>query len=136
MMTSIDINITGITPITRSTGPRASNAETGTKTNGRVTNKTAPPTSPENSVGEISDKSVSSSTLRADVEDAVKQANQYAQSKHLSVNYSVDEATEKVVVKVIDKDTEEVVRQIPPEEFLKMSARLSNFQSMIFNEEG
>lgn len=135
MMTSIDINITGITPVTRLTSPRASDAETGTKTNGRVADTTAPITSPESSVGETSDKSVSSS-LRAQVEDVVRRANEYAQSKNLSVNYSIDEATEKVVVKVINKDTEEVVRQIPPDEFLELSARLSNFQSMIFDKEG
>jgi flagellar protein FlaG len=52
------------------------------------------------------------------------------------MRFSVDEATEELVVQVIEGDTEEVVRQLPPEEVLNRLAVLEEYKGMIFNTQG
>ncbi|MBT8117911.1 MAG: flagellar protein FlaG, partial [Gammaproteobacteria bacterium] len=41
----------------------------------------------------------------------------------------------RIVVKVIDLDTDEVIRQIPSEEMLSIMQQVGDSQSMIFNDE-
>ncbi len=43
---------------------------------------------------------------------------------------TVDEATERLVVHVVDKETGETVRQVPPKEMLRISAHLKPLQDM------
>ncbi|CAH9054227.1 hypothetical protein PSECIP111951_00988 [Pseudoalteromonas holothuriae] len=43
-----------------------------------------------------------------------------------SLEFSVGEHEGKTVVKVIDKDNKDVIRQIPSEEFIKMAQRIDN----------
>lgn len=59
---------------------------------------------------------------------AVEQANKLSSffNKHLS--YSIDDATEQLVVRVIDNETGETIRQIPPEVMLKLSAYFSEME--------
>lgn len=55
------------------------------------------------------------------VREAVKSANDFYPNR---VKFDVDDDSGQVVVRVIDKNTEEVVRQIPPEEFLKIADKV------------
>ena len=58
------------------------------------------------------------------VEQAVKQLNEYAQNFQRSLQFSVDKASGETVVRVLDANTREVIRQIPSEEFLAIAERL------------
>ncbi len=55
------------------------------------------------------------------VEQAVKQINDYLQTVQRNLEFSVDKDTHQVVVKVRDAKTGEVVRQIPPKSVLEMA---------------
>lgn len=55
------------------------------------------------------------------VERAVRQINDYLQVVQRNLQFSVDQDTKQVVIKVIDAATGEVVRQIPPEAVLEMA---------------
>ena len=68
--------------------------------------------------GENIDK-VLESTKR--VREAVQDANRTFPNR---VKFHVDDQSGQIVVRVIDKNTEEVVRQIPPEEFLQIADKL------------
>jgi flagellar protein FlaG len=46
----------------------------------------------------------------------------------------VDKETEEIVVKVIDKETKEVIRQIPPEYLLKIAKYLDEIAGILYNE--
>jgi flagellar protein FlaG len=62
---------------------------------------------------------VQSAQLEAkDLDQAVSQAKEYIHSVRRDLNLNYDEETGLLVIKVVDKDTEEVVRQIPAEEIL------------------
>jgi flagellar protein FlaG len=50
----------------------------------------------------------------------------FVKSKNRDLTFSVDEASGHTVVKVLDGETKEVIKQIPSEEFLRMSEALAN----------
>lgn len=56
---------------------------------------------------------------------AVSQINDYVQNLQRNLQFTVDEATGKDVVTVIDNETKEVIRQIPSEEALEIARRLA-----------
>lgn len=56
---------------------------------------------------------------------AVSQINDYVQNLQRNLQFTVDEATGKNVVTVIDNETKEVIRQIPGEEALELARRLA-----------
>ncbi len=47
-------------------------------------------------------------------------------SKNLSIEFSRDEATKKMILKIIDLETQEIVRQFPPEITLKIARFVSS----------
>jgi flagellar protein FlaG len=47
----------------------------------------------------------------------------------------VDEETNQVIVKIIDGDSQEVIRQIPAEEFVALSKRMRDAVGMLFDRQ-
>ena len=68
------------------------------------------------------------------VEDAVKEFKSFAQDIQRNLDFSVDDSSGKFVVKVIDGDSGKLVRQIPSEELLKLTERLEDLRSLLFEE--
>jgi len=64
---------------------------------------------------------VSLKEMQDHVEAAVAQMNQYIQSTQRDLHFSYDKAAGETVVKVLDRTTQEVIRQIPDETFLKLA---------------
>lgn len=52
------------------------------------------------------------------------------------VRLHVDDNTGRVIAQIIDCDTREIIRQIPPEELLHMAARLNDLVGLLFDAEG
>lgn len=59
------------------------------------------------------------------VESALAQMNDYVQSIQRDLQFSVDEDTEKTVIKVVDGGSGELIRQIPEEVFLELARKLN-----------
>ncbi|MGB5278445.1 MAG: flagellar protein FlaG [Gammaproteobacteria bacterium] len=59
-----------------------------------------------------------------EIDDAVKDINEHIQSAHRELLFSVDEDSGRTVIKVMDMNTKEVIRQIPNEEALKFARML------------
>jgi flagellar protein FlaG len=68
-----------------------------------------------------------------ELEAAVKQMEQFFQSVHRNLEFSIDDKSGKVVVKVIATETGEVVRQLPSAEALKLADSLKNANSLLFD---
>ncbi len=58
------------------------------------------------------------------LETAVSKINDYVQSVNRSLEFSIDEDSGQTVVKVYNRDTEELIRQLPAEHTLKLAASL------------
>lgn len=70
-----------------------------------------------------------------DVNAAIGKLKDYVQNLDRELQFQVDKDTGKTVVKILDADTNEVVRQIPSEEVLELTKHLDNVQGVIFNSE-
>lgn len=56
---------------------------------------------------------------------------------HLTrLKFNVHEDTDRVYVQVIDRETEEVVREIPPESLLDLNASILRQAGLLVNEKG
>lgn len=67
-----------------------------------------------------------------DMADLVERFRSQVQSIQRDLNFSVDDSTGDVVVQVIDGDSGKVVRQIPSEEILRLTERLDEMRSLMF----
>jgi len=68
--------------------------------------------------------------------EAVKRANQMTEALAADsrmLRFEVFEATGDVVVKVLAEESEEIVRQMPSEEFLRMASKLRDFRSLLLD---
>lgn len=62
------------------------------------------------------------------IESAVTKLNEFVQTNSTQLNFSVDEGSNKQVVKVTDSKSGDIIRQIPSEEILRLSERLQELQ--------
>ncbi len=75
------------------------------------------------------ESNVTTDAMNADeLGKAVEDVNQFVNSQGRTLNFSVDEESGKPVVKVIDFETKEVIRQIPSEEVLTMAKAIKRLQ--------
>lgn len=67
-----------------------------------------------------------------ELEQAVSAIEGYTQSISRNLNFSLDDSTGRVVVKVTDGSSGEVIRQIPSEDALKLAESLDQVRSLLF----
>ncbi|MDR2506774.1 MAG: flagellar protein FlaG [Candidatus Accumulibacter sp.] len=79
--------------------------------------KTAPPSLRE---GEARDT----------LDQALSQIKEFVEIAASDIDFSIDEKSGEMVVKIIDRATEEVIRQIPPEEMLEIARALDRLQGL------
>ncbi len=70
---------------------------------------------------------------RVALEKAVTDMREFVQASQRNLDFSIDDSTGKVVVKVIATDSGEVIRQIPSETALKLAQNLSDASSLLFD---
>ncbi len=63
---------------------------------------------------------------RDELESVVSQLQDYVQSIQRDMKFQIDDVTGRVVVQVIDSNSQEVVRQIPSEEMLAIARHLAD----------
>ncbi|RJG09864.1 flagellar biosynthesis protein FlaG [Pseudomonas cavernicola] len=69
------------------------------------------------------------------VQQAVSTIAAYAQSISRNLSFNLDDSSGRVVVKVTDSVSGEVIRQIPSEEALKLAESLAEARSLLFKAE-
>ncbi|MEX6503078.1 flagellar protein FlaG [Pseudomonas zhanjiangensis] len=69
---------------------------------------------------------------RQPVEEAVSSIKQFAQSIQRNLNFALDDSTGRVVVKVTDGVSGDVIRQIPSEDALRLAESLEEVRSLLF----
>ncbi|MBC7454176.1 MAG: flagellar protein FlaG [Massilia sp.] len=68
------------------------------------------------------------------VAQALKSINDVLQSRSPNLEFSVDNDSHRTIVKVVDKNTLEVIRQMPTQEALEIAKALDHLQSMLIRE--
>jgi len=69
----------------------------------------------------------------SDLEQAVTDIRKFVQATQRNLDFSIDDSTHQVVVKVIATETGEVIRQIPSEMALKLAQSLHDASNVLFN---
>jgi flagellar protein FlaG len=73
----------------------------------------------------------------ADIEQAVTEINDYVQSVQRDLHFSVDEDSGLTVIRVRDKESGELIRQIPEDIFLSLAQNLKDNQPIhLFDAHG
>ncbi len=62
--------------------------------------------------------------LAQDLNDALRPFN-------TELSFTVDKDTEKVVIKIVDSETQEIVRQIPAEDTLRLASRIKQLLGLL-----
>ena len=69
------------------------------------------------------------------VAEAVDSTNAYLQSQpSSSIQFSIDKDTGRTVVKMVDTETKEILRQIPSEEMLAISRSIEKMRGVMIDE--
>lgn len=69
------------------------------------------------------------------VKEAARQINEQLNALRQGLEFSVDEATGSTVVRVVDGETGQTIRQIPSEEVLAISRSLERLQGVLLKQE-
>ena len=69
------------------------------------------------------------------LEQAVSSIEGFVQKITRDLNFSLDDSTGRMVVKVTDRASGDVVRQIPSEEALRLAENLEQVRSLLFKAE-
>ena len=71
---------------------------------------------------------------REQLNKAVSELNQSSQMKTQGIEFSIDEDSQRTVVKVIDQETKEVLRQIPTREALELAKTFDSAKGSLISQ--
>lgn len=83
---------------------------------------------------EIFGKDVTPEKARAAVDDLNKQVKQASPMKHTQLSFKYHDETNRISITVTDSDTDEVIREIPPEKALDMLAKAWEMAGLLVDE--
>lgn len=69
-----------------------------------------------------------------DLREAIDKIEKVVKPVAQDLKFSIDDETGKTVVKVIDTDTKEVIRQIPSEELMQIARALDKLQGLLVKQ--
>ena len=86
--------------------------------------------------GEIkpSDVSKNSQVTRETIAHAAEQIQSFVQSMGRNLNFSIDQTTGYHVVRVMNPETNEVVRQLPSEELLRIAQNMASLNNALVSQ--
>ncbi len=70
-----------------------------------------------------------------EIQQDIEKMNDQLKSMNRSIRFTVDDESHDIVVKVVDKNTGEVVMEIPPEEVLKLRERMSEMSGLLVGKQ-
>ncbi len=80
------------------------------------------------------DKELLSKLTTKDIEKLKEDTNRVLAQINIQLDFTVDKDLKRIVVKVIDKETGKVIRQIPPEEMLKIAKRMEEMSGVLIDK--
>ena len=70
-----------------------------------------------------------------EVENAVQRVSDFVQVVRRELEFAVDENSGRTVITVMDAETREIVRQIPPEKLMVVAENIERLQGLLFEGE-
>jgi flagellar protein FlaG len=72
--------------------------------------------------------------LEEEVRESVKDVNEIVDQVKEGLSFQIHEDTEELMVQVIDVNTDEVIKELPPEEMLDLKARIHEMVGILIDE--
>lgn len=69
-----------------------------------------------------------------ELKETVAAINDFMSQFQRTLNFSVDQDAGQTIIKVIDTSNDELVRQIPSEDFLEISKHIEQMNNLLFSE--
>jgi len=120
----------------KETAPETVNADTTTVSKlKQVASSSASTNRAESRVSEQNREDTGNQTklTREDVEDMVEALEDFANTVQTRLNFTIDDGTKDVVVKIMDKETNEVIKQFPAEEMLELREKMQDLSGLLFS---
>jgi flagellar protein FlaG len=67
------------------------------------------------------------------LQEVVAQLNQMMGMTNTKLSFSVDRASNKMIVRVVDAETQEVIRQIPSEDAVKVAQHIHGLMGILYD---
>ncbi len=102
-----------------------------------LTTAAPPPAAAETSSVAAADKGVAASEAAQDkdsVHQAVETIQKVVETMTRDLQFSIDEELKRTVIKVVDTNTDEVIRQIPAQEVLDIARSLNKLQGLLVRQ--
>ena len=80
--------------------------------------------------------SSSEAESKVQTEELLSQIKALTEDGLYSVRFEQETEAEQLIVKVVDKETDEVIRQIPPEELINLTKHLNELKGSLVDTEG
>ncbi len=86
----------------------------------------------------VQEKALSAQTLQAispeQLSAAVSSVREYIEPINSNLEFSVNDETDQVIIKVVDRATKEVIRQIPSEEMIAIAKALDSIKGLFIKQ--
>ena len=89
---------------------------------------------PRNADNDAAAAAASKEPSREQLDRAVSELNQSPQVKTQGLQFSIDEDSRRTVVKIIDQETQEVLRQIPTREALEIAKSFASAKGQLISK--
>ncbi len=90
---------------------------------------------PESENGQNSkDNSANEQEQNEKIRKSVEELNRKMKHQHVKAQFGFHEDTNRVTIKIVDKDTNEVIREVPPEKTLDMIAKAWELAGLMVDE--
>jgi flagellar protein FlaG len=133
-----EMNMSAMSGLRRATTPPGGEQPAGgVSVQQRVERTQSQPSVPVTGATDVTGGARAAEAKSEELGTALRDINLHMQSIHRNLNFSIDEGSERTVIKVIDAETDETIRQIPSEEVLVLARRLKDAereqQGLFFN---
>jgi len=86
------------------------------------------------STEEIVEPDIISEPVKSDILNVIDKLNSSLENVNEKVSFSYHEENKRIIIKVIDRETNEVVREIPPRDIVKLSEHIQEYLGMLVDE--
>ena len=84
--------------------------------------------------GSAGTKAAQTPPTSAELATALEKGNKALQTRSSAVEFQIDDKSHQSVVKVVDTQTQEVIRQIPSKEFLQIASSIDSYLVHLLHE--
>ena len=119
-------------PTTSNVAPQGNAAATTSRAAARPAQQ--PRETREPAAVELSQTATASESAES-VRQAVEQANETLRRNSVGVEFSLDQGSGRVIVRVVDSETKETLRQIPSEQMLAISRAIDDLRGLLITQE-